>query len=466
MSATMVEDLATLAPEAVLAAGGVIGLLVGAFLPRHRQWMVRLGCAVAAGAALILTLIAWGRAPTGAFEGSYAVDSATNATRIVVTASILLVLALAVSETRSHSRESEFCVLVVLGGLGAVLLGGATDLLMIVAAYLLASVPLYALTGFGKDSTGTEAAMKYYLLGALFGAIMLVGVTILFGVGGATGYVALAAAVPTAPTVAVAVGAVALITGLLFKAGAVPAHFWIPDVTQGARPSVAAFVTTVPKVGAVVAILRLSVDVLDHATLNWPSIIAVIAAATMTLGNLGAFFQANTRRLLGYSTISQVGYLFIGVAAAPTELARPATLFYLAAYALSNLGAFAVICALPNLVTVSDFRGLVRRHPALVASLLVSLLGLVGTPPTAVFVGKLTIFAAGFDAGLGWLVVLAAVNTVASLFYYLRWIVPALAGESDPVTVTVRPAATVAYLAAIATLVVGVASGAILALLD
>ncbi|MDX8143217.1 proton-conducting transporter membrane subunit [Lentzea sp. BCCO 10_0061] len=260
-----------------------------------------------------------------------------------------------------------------------------------------------------------------------------------------------------APPAAVAVGTIALLAGLLFKIGAVLAHFWVPDVTEGARPVVAVFVTT----------YRLVTMPLRDAGIDWSLLIAVIAAATMTLGNLAAFFQDNVRRLLTYSTISQVGYLLMAVAVAErADLALPSVLLYLAAYAITNLGAFAVVCALPAAVTLEDYRGLVRERPWLAVSLVVCLLGLIGTPPAAVFAGKLTVFTAALDGGLLWLVVLGAVNTVASLFYYLRWVVPAVRGEA-PGTSDIRPsAARVAYLLAAASLIGGALSGAVLTMFD
>ncbi|MGH3949686.1 MAG: NADH-quinone oxidoreductase subunit N, partial [Pseudonocardiaceae bacterium] len=421
----MGDELSFLLPELFLACGAVLGLLVGSYLPRHKQWMVRLLAGLACSSGIVATVAGWAGDGSTVFEASYSVDVATNATRLVVLTSVLLVLALSTDEGRGHRRESEFVVLLLLGGLGAVVLSGASDLMLLAAAYLLASVPLYALTGFAKDAPGTEATLKYYLLGALLGVTMLFGVMILFGVGGATAYAELT--LSAAPKAAVAVGTIALLSGLLFKAGAVPAHFWVPDVTEGARPEVAAFVTTIPKIGAVVAIYRFVAMTLAPTSLDWPLLIAVIAAATMTLGNLAAFFQTNVRRLLAYSTISQVGYLLMAVAATTkSTLALPSLLLYLAAYAITNLGAFAVVCALPLAQSINDYTGLRRRRPWLALSLVVCLLGLIGTPPTGVFAGKLTVFTAAFDAGLGWLVVLAAVNTVASVFYYLRWIAPAM----------------------------------------
>ncbi|MEO7054844.1 MAG: proton-conducting transporter membrane subunit, partial [Rhizomicrobium sp.] len=162
------------------------------------------------------------------FGGGFAVDLGLNITRVVVLTATLLTLCLSVDSVANLARETEFYVLLLLGALGSICLAGANDLLVLVAAYLLASVPLYALAGFSKDSPGTEAALKYYLLGALFGIVMLLGVTLLFGVGGGTDYATLAATLPAAARVVVAVGLVATLAGLLFKAGAVPAHFWVP----------------------------------------------------------------------------------------------------------------------------------------------------------------------------------------------------------------------------------------------
>jgi NADH-quinone oxidoreductase subunit N len=447
-------DLGRLLPEIILACAAVVGLLLGSFLPRHRQWVVRVLAAVACVASLVWTV---GGGTGMVFAETYAVDTATNTTRIVVSASVLLVLGM--TRIGGHARETEFVILLLLAALGAIVLAGANDLLLLAAAYLLASVPLYALTGFAKDGPGTEASLKFYLLGALLGTTMLFGVMLVAGVGRGSDYPTLHHMLPGAPVAAVAVGAVAVLGGLVFKAGAVPGHFWVPDVTEGTLPAVGATVTTIPKIGAVVAIYRF-VTVLP---LNWPLMVAVLAAATMTLGNLAAFFQRDVRRLLAYSTISQVGYLLMAVAAARASLALPSLLLYLAAYAVTNLGAFAVVCALPQARTLDDYAGLRGHRPWLAACLVVCLLGLVGTPPTGVFAGKLTIFTATFDAGLGWLVVVAAVNTVASLFYYLRWLMPALRTR-DEFPRPDRAASLTAYLAAPASVLVGVLAGPILAL--
>jgi NADH-quinone oxidoreductase subunit N len=250
---------------------------------------------------------------------------------------------------------------------------------------------------------------------------------VLYGVARGTGYPVLRAELPGGASALVAAGTVAVLAGPLLKAGAVPAHFWLPDTVQGSSAPVAAFLSTVPKIGALVALFRLGAAALPGAGVSWSALLAVLATASMTLGNLAAFFQDDAKRLLAYSTVSQAGYLLLGVAVAGSSaVAQPALLFYLAGYAVTNIGAFAVVCALPERHGIGDYRGLVARRPALAVALVVCLLGLVGTPPTAVFVGKLEVFTAAFDGGYAWLAIVAAVNTVASLFYYLRWIVPAV----------------------------------------
>ena len=463
----MNEDPGALAPELCLLGGAVVGLLVGLFLPRRRQWVVAAIAVAALLAGIAATAVAATRPGRVVFGDGYVIDTGLNAVRIIAMGATLLVVGLSLETVRRHARETEFYVLLLLATLGAVALAGAGDLLVLVAAYLLASVPAYALVGFAKDPVGTEAALKYYLMGALLGTVMLVGVTILFGVAGGTAYPVVHHAIGRAPHGAVAVGVVALLAGLAFKAGAVPGHFWVPDVTEGASTPVAAFVTTVPKVGALAAALRLFDQALPDASVRWHLLLAVLAAASMTLGNLAAFFQTSPRRLLAYSTISQVGYALMAVAAAGrSDLATRTLLYYLAGYAVTNLGAFAVVAELPGAATLAGYGGLFRRQRWLALTLVVCLLGLVGTPPTAVFVGKLGVFSAAADAGLAWLMVLAAVNTVASVFYYLRWIVPMFAAAPEREEALAPGggwARGCAYAAGAGTVLLGLASGPVLA---
>lgn len=457
MTASLLASL----PELCLLVGAVAGLLFGMYLPRDRQHLVAAVAGLALVAAVVLTLARVREPARHLYEGTYILDVPVQAARVIVPLAALFVVALAVPTLRGHPRQTEFHTLVLLSSLGTLALAGAADLLVLAAAYLLTTIPGYALAGFGKDPAGVEAALKYFLVGALFAVVMLAGVTLWYGVGRGAGYPALARELPQAPAGTVAAAGVALAAGLLFKAGAVPGHFWVPDVVEGTRTPVAAFLTTVPKVGALIALFRIAGEVVPDR--GWVPLAATVAAASMTLGNLAAFFQQHPRRLLAYSTISQVGYLLMAVAAAgASNLAEPMLLYYLAGYAAANLGAFAVVAAVPSAHRLADYRGLFRRRPALAGALLVCLLGLVGTPPTAVFVGKLGLFTATTDAGLAWLMVLAAINTLASLFYYLRWIAPLFQpGEAEPPCA--EPVARrLSYAAATLTVALGIGGGPLL----
>ncbi|MGW7170032.1 NADH-quinone oxidoreductase subunit N [Streptomyces sp. NPDC054884] len=460
----MNENPLDLLPEVLLAASAVLGLLLGSWLPRARQWAVGLLAAVACVAGIVAASVSAAGPTTTAFGDAFTIDPVTSTSRIVVLGGTLLVLVLSFRPLRGDPRESEFYVLVQLAALGALMMAGAQDLLLLAAAYLLASIPAYTLAGFRKDGPGTEAALKYYVIGALLGVLMLTGITILYAAGRGTGYPMLGEAFRDAPKALVATGAIGLLAGMLFKVGGVPAHFWVPDAVQGSSPPVAALLTTLPKIGALAALFRLGDAVFADSTLPWPALIAVLAAASMTLGNLGAFFQQDVKRLLAYSAISQVGYLLMPVAVAGSaDLAQQALLYYLAAYAVTNLGAFAVVCALPHAHTLDDYRGIAKQRPLLAASLVICLLGLVGTPPTSVFLGKLEAFSAAFDGGYAWLAALAAANTVASLFYYLRWIVPAVSRNgSSPTVEEDQTARVVAYVAAAVSLSLGIAGGPVL----
>jgi NADH-quinone oxidoreductase subunit N len=455
----MTENPLDLLPELLILAGAVIGLLAGLRAPRERQRIVAWICAAALVGSVVAAVSAARRPDTMAF-GAFAVDPPTHVARVAVAVATLLIVALAAGWARGSSREAEVYVLILLSALGAVVLAGAADLLVLVAAYLLAGIPAYALAAFAKDGPGTEAGLKYYLMGAFLGVVMLAGVTLLYGLTGGTAYWHVARGLPASPAAAVAV--LLLLAGVLFKAGCVPAHFWVPDVTEGASRAVAAFVTTVPKIGAFVALLRLASEVFAGSGTGWGPLLAILATATMTLGNLAAFHQDNVRRLLAYSTISQAGYLLVPLAVAGgTDLAGPALLFYVAAYALTNIGAFAVVIAVGD-DSLAGYAGLAGRAPRLALALVVCLLGLVGTPPTAVFVGKVLVFAAAWDGGYAWLAAVAVLNTVASLFYYLRWIRPLFQpGGEGPVPAGV--AVWIACAGAALSVLLGIGSGLVLA---
>lgn len=447
-------------PEMLIFGGGLAVLIGGSFLPRQRQWWARVIAATVLIAAVAAAVAGMAASDQAAFDGTFAVDTATGLARVAATVGVLMVLAVAGDEIKGAVRESETYALLLFSTTGILVLAGADDLLVLITGYLLASIPLYGLIGLLRSGAAAEAAMKTYLLGALFGITLMLGVTVLYGVTGVTRYDELVARFGDAPPAVVAAGLVAVLAGLMFEAGGVPAHFWIPDAAQGANGTAAIFLTTVPKIGALIALYRLATVLPD--TVAWPLLIAVFAVASMTLGNLAAYWQHDPRRLLGWSTVSQVGYLLVPIAVAGrSDLALPSLLFYLAGYTLTNSAAFAVSTALPDWRDLNSYRGLARARPWLAGALVVALLGLVGTPPTAVFVGKLTTATAAWDGRQAWLAVVVFVNSLISLFYYLRWIIPVFqrteggANELAPE----KWSAPTAILAAGLSLALGIAAG-------
>ncbi len=453
-----------LLPEILLFLGGLLVLISGSFLARDRQWIARVIAAVALLSAAVAAAVALAGPAEAAMEGSFTVDVTTGVARVLAALGTVVVLALASDEITGSPRESETYALLLFATTGTLVLAGADDLLVVAVGFLLASIPLYGLIGIARTPGSAEAVMKTYLMGALFGILLLLGVTVLFGVAATTAYADLTERLADAPAGAVAAGVVGVVAGLMFKAGGVPGHFWVPDAAQGAGGAVAAYLTTIPKIGAVLAAYRLVAVLPD--TLAWPLLVAVLAVSSMTLGNLAAFWQQDPRRLLGWSTVSQVGYLLVPLAAAGrSDLALPSLLVYLTGYTVTNLAAFAVTTAFPTRRDLASYRGLGRSRPWLGAALVVGLLGLVGTPPTAVFVGKLTVTAAAWDAGDAWLAIVVLVNTVASLFYYLRWIGPVVDPHAPAersmhtAFVPARWSAVTAVVTASATLVLGVGSG-------
>lgn len=456
-------DALALLPEILMLAGAIAALLAGSFLAKEKQWISRVIALGALAASATVAAAALAGAATSAYSGSYTIDAGTGAGRLVVAISALLVTVLGTDELRGTERESETYTLILLASLGATVLTGAADLLVLIAGFLLASISLYALIGIGRTKSGAEAALKTYLQGAFFGILLMLGVAVLYAAAGTTSYSGLRPGLEHATGAITGVGLVGILAGLMFKAGAVPAHFWVPDAAEGAGTAAAAFATTVPKIGGILAAYRLLGQMPD--TVAWPLLVALLAAVTMTLGNLAAFAQTNPRRLLGWSTVSQAGYLLMPLAVAgAVPLALPSALVYLAGYAVSNLTAFAIIGAYPDRAELRGYEGLSTARPWHAVALVVALLSLVGTPPTGVFLGKLAVFTADWDGGFWWLTALAALNTVASLFYYLRWLAPAFrtasldspgAGDFTPRAWPARAAITGAFL----TLAVGVAGG-------
>lgn len=420
-----------LLPELLLVGGAVLVLLYALFAGRRRQ-------ADAAWIALgTVGLVAWvvasrlGEPQALTFFGTYAVDGAAGWAKVIVLGGTALTILLCVDWFRDDPRHGELYTLVLLAALGAIVLSAAADLMEIILGVLLSSATGYVLAGYHRRSRESgEAAIKYYLLGALSNGGMLFGAVLLFGLAGTTTLGGLREALPGADPLPLAVGLGLVVVGLAFKMGAVPAHAWMPDVADGAPVPLAGFLTSIPKVGGLIALARLLSVVPDDGS-GWRVLVALLAAATMTLGNLAALWQEDIRRLLGWSAVSQTGYgLMAVVALGRSDLALPALLYFLVAYVAGNLIAFAVLAELRGLRSVSAFAGLARTRPGLALALTIAFLSFLGIPPLAGFVAKLSLFGAAIEAGYTWLAVLAILNTVVSLFYYARVIGPAYFGDS------------------------------------
>lgn len=446
-------------PELLLLGGSVAVLLFALFAPRrHQAWAALLALVTLAAAAAATSALLRG-AERLTFAGTYAVDGTALWSKLVVIAVAALTVAMSVEWFEGDPRHGEYYTLLLMSALGAVLLAGAADLMQITLGVLLSSATGYVLVAYHRRSRrAAEAAIKYYLLSALANGAMVYGVVLLFGLGMTTTLSGLMTGLADAHAVPLVVATALVLVGLAFKMGAVPAHAWMPDVADGAPAPVAAFVTAAPKVGALVALARL-VLVLPESTVGWRPLVALVAALTMTLGNVAAIWQDDVRRLLGWSAVSQTGYGLMAVAAVGrSPLAVPSLLYFLVAYTLGNLAAFGVVVELRGRSSRADYAGLARAHPRLALVLVVSVLSFVGVPPLAGFAAKLALFGAAIEAGYGWLAVLAVLNTVVSLAYYARVIGPAYfePATAAPLPVLGSRAAVAVVTSAGALLVLGI----------
>ena len=425
MGAQMVAFLGDILPELVLAGGAIVVILVALFTPWRLQPAMAALAAVLLVAAAVFASFDVIDPPGLTFFDTLAVDGAGRWATLLLTVVALLVISLSVAWFRPDHRQGEYYAMVVFATLGAVLLAGASDLMELVLAMILSSVAGYTLTAFHRRSrASSEAGMKYYLLGALANGALVYGVALLFGLSGSTTFTDLAPGLVDADPLGLIVGFALIAIGLAFKVGAVPVHPWVPDVAEGAPAPVAAFLMVAGKIGALVFLARL-VLLLPESLVGWRPLVALMAAATMTLGNLAALLQDDVRRLLGWSSVSQAGYgLLAIVAMGRSDLAVPSLLMFLVAYAFGTIAVFGVVVELRGLTVRGSYRGLAGPHPWLMAALLVGFLSFVGIPPLGGFAAKLLLMGAAIDAGYTWLAVLTAINSVISLVYYLRVLGP------------------------------------------
>ncbi len=362
------------------------------------------------------------------FGGSFRIDTLSIWAKLILLPATVLSLLLARVDVRGTVREGTVYSLLCFATFGALVLAGSGDMMFLVLGVLLTSLASFALVAYPDDDPATEAAMKYFVFGSVTGAVMVFGLSYWFGAAGSTLLSDLARA--DAMPLAAILGLVTAIVGLGYKASLVPFHFWVPDAYQGGPLSIAAYLSVVPKVGALFALTQVLRDLPMES--GWPAVIAGLAVLSMTYGYLAALAQDNVVRLLAYSSIAQSGYFLLGIlAVGSSSLALPSIILFAAAYAAMNLGAFAIVAMVGR--TLTDFNGLGRNRPLMGIAMVLFLLSLVGIPPLAGFVGKFLIFAAVIDAQFTWLAVVGIVNSVLSLAVYLRIIVPMYRqGEAAP----------------------------------
>ncbi len=423
-------------PELILAASAVVVILLDLFVPRKGALAIvsLIGIAVSAG----FTLAMWGGTDQAIFNNRLAVDSFALFFKLLFLGIAALVILASQDYVSKMARfQGEYYALILLATLGMMLMAATTELISIYIALELASISLYALVGFLKDPKSSEASLKYLLLGAIASAVMLYGMAMVFGFTGKTQLGEVAVAIQSMSlqnaldSPALIAGIVLLIAGFGFKIAAVPFHMWVPDVYEGAPTPITAYLSVGSKAAGFALILRVFYSTFglpEWLSLDWGMIFAILAAISMTLGNILAIPQTNIKRMLGYSSIAQAGYLMVGLATmgmspAADVLGRSGILFFLASYAVTNLGAFIAIIAISNKIDsdlIQDFSGMGKRAPVLAAALTLCLISLIGMPPAAGFMAKFYIFSGAVQHGLLWLVIVAVINSVISAYYYLR----------------------------------------------
>lgn len=429
------SDLMAIIPEIGLLVLAILIMVFDLVWPKSRKR--DLGFLTAGGLVVILAVLL-----TVGYPGDDAVAGFGGMVRHDMAAVIfqsLFLVAAAVTAILSMDdeklRHGEYFAILLVSTLGMSLMASATDLVMIYVAMETTSISAYVLVGFLRDDDkSTEAGIKYLLFGAFASAVMLYGLSLLYGYTGKTNIYEIAQLIQLVgvPEDAVIVAAVLILVGFGFKIAAVPFHFWTPDVYEGAPTPITAFISVASKSAGFALLLRVfmagTVGYV-HPSSEWVPMLTSFSVATMVLGNLLAIWQTNIKRFLAYSSIAHAGYALMGVVAflprnavVPTADGAAAAIFYLAAYTLTNLATFAIVILFANLTgsdEIKDYAGLSRRSPYLALAMMFALLSLAGIPPLAGFFGKFFLFRAAVEAGLTWLAIVGVLNAIVGLYYYL-----------------------------------------------
>jgi NADH-quinone oxidoreductase subunit N len=467
-----------LLPEGILTVAGVIVMMLEPVLPLKASrkplgWLAILAT-IAAGAASWYQL---GFGTTVAFSGTIQVDAFSVFFHLLIAAVVLITLLGSLDYFDGWSSEGnsghagEYFALVLFGAVGMMLMTCSVELLMVFIGLEISSISTYILAGFRKGkAAGAEASIKYFLLGSFATAFFLYGIALSFGATGSTSIAAIAAAIGTtgfSPMAFLALGMILI--GLGFKVSAAPFQVWTPDVYQGAPSPVVGLMSTAPKAAVFAVLLRITFVGFGAMHARWSVLLWIMAALSMTIGNLGALKQKNVKRMLAYSSIAHAGYLLAAFTAFP-EAGISAACFYSAAYSAMNVGAFAVVTQITGYTehtrTLEDYTGVALRRPWLGGLLTFFLLSLIGIPFTGGFFGKFYAFSAAIGGGHVWLAVIGLVNSGVACFYYLRLLVAMYARHSEAAgneptrfTKVTVPAAFAMAGSAVATLLLGILPG-------
>ncbi|MDQ2697054.1 MAG: NADH-quinone oxidoreductase subunit NuoN [Pseudomonadota bacterium] len=423
----VVPDFAPALPEIFVMTMGCLILVVDAFLDQRQRHitygltqLTLLGC-------VLITATTYADGPVVSFHGHYVKDPLGDLLKLC----IYLTTAAVFLYSRDYLRQrelfkGEYYVLGLFGVLGMMVMVSAHSFLSLYLGLELLSLSLYALVAFSRDSAvASEAAMKYFVLGALASGMLLYGISMVYGATGSLdiGEVSVRVAQQGDAGPVLVFGLVFLVVGLAFKLGAVPFHMWIPDVYQGAPTSVTLYIGTAPKLAAFALVMRILVDGLEALQADWQQMLIILAVLSIAAGNLIAVAQTNFKRLLAYSTISHVGFLLLGVLAGTPDGYSAAT-FYAITYVLMVMGSFAVLMALSRsgfeAENISDFRGLNDRDPWLAFIMLLLMASTAGIPLFVGFYAKFAVLMAVVHVGMVWLAVFGVVFSVIGAFYYLR----------------------------------------------
>jgi NADH-quinone oxidoreductase subunit N len=459
-------DLLSILPESLLLILAIIVLIVDPFWKDERRrnlgWVTAVGCLII---FIISVLVGRPGEPVFTFGHMISFDWLGFFFKMLFIFGAGIT-ALFLMDHEKVGQRGESYVLLLASTIGMCLMASAADLVMLYLAIETTSIPLYILAGFMlADDRSTEAGFKYMLYGAMTSAVMLYGLSLLFGMADTTNLYGLADALKAGQVPAVSVLGIIflIIVGLGFKVSIVPFHFWAPDVYEGSPTPVAGFLSTASKAAGFAVVARLFVVAFPDLAVSWAPMLAVLAAVTMTVGNLLALPQKNLKRLLAYSSISHAGYAMIGIVAF-SQLGTTSVVFYMLAYILTNLAAFGIVMAVGRVVGSDEYdayRGLSRRSPGLALVMLIAFLSLAGMPPFGGFIAKVVVFAAGVQSGYVWLVVLGIINSVVGVYYYLNVMkyvyLYRMEGEQEancPIALT-RPYALALVVLAIGIVVVG-----------